>query len=109
MLGSLLDAHPQILVAHELHVLTLLPAGYSRRQIFALIERNSRRAADSGRTSTGYTCLVEGQYNGRAEQPSVIGDKKAGQTALLLAHDGLLLDRLQDLLDLARQIEAAVE
>jgi len=100
ILGSLLDAHPQILVAHELHVLTLLPAGYSRRHIFKLIERNSRRFADSGRTSTGYPGLVKGQYNGRATQLRVIGDKKAGLTALLLARDGLLLNRLQDMVRL---------
>jgi hypothetical protein len=44
----------------------------------------------------GYKGLVEGQYNGSATQLRVIGDKKAGLTALLLAQDSTLLDRLQD-------------
>jgi len=95
-LGSLLDAHPQILVSHELNVLKQLLRGYGRGQLFAMIARNSRRFADSGRNSTGYKGLVEGQYNGRAVQLRVIGDKKAGRTALLLAQDGMLLDRLQE-------------
>jgi len=95
-LGSFLDAHSQMLVAHELNVLKHVQRGYGRGQIFALIARNSRRFADSGRNSTGYKGLVEGQYNGRSAQPRVIGDKKAGRTALLLAQDGMLLDRLQE-------------
>ncbi len=94
-LGALLDAHPQMLVAHECNVLKHLLAGYTRSQMFALIERNSRRFAASGRNSTGYKCLVENQYNGRTTQLRVLGDKKAGRTALLLAHDSRLLDRLQ--------------
>jgi len=99
-LGSLLDAHSQILVSHELNVLKYLQRGYGRRLLLAMIARNSRRFADSGRNSTGYKGLVEGQYNGMTVRLHVIGDKKAGRTALMLAQDNLILDRLQDSLQL---------
>ncbi|QQS52343.1 MAG: sulfotransferase domain-containing protein [Bacteroidota bacterium] len=95
-LGSLLDAHPQIIVAHELNALNYLNRGFSRRQIFTLLIQNSIKYARSGRFSSGYPGLVPGQHNGKSACLKVLGDKKAGGTALALRLNDSLLHRLQD-------------
>jgi hypothetical protein len=45
LVGSLLDAHPNIILADELNALKFIEAGFSERQIFYLLLRNSRRRA----------------------------------------------------------------
>ncbi|MFC1853689.1 hypothetical protein ACFL27_26190, partial [candidate division CSSED10-310 bacterium] len=43
LVGSLLDAHPQIICAYELGVLKYILAGFSKNQIYALILKNSEK------------------------------------------------------------------
>ena len=75
LIGSLLDAHPQAMIADELDALRYNQAGFSRRQIFYLLLRNSRISAAGGRERTGYHYRVPGQWQGRFEKLRVIGDK----------------------------------
>ncbi len=99
-LGSLLDAHPQIIVAHELNALNYLKKGFSRKQIFTLLIQNSKKYARSGRFSSGYPGLVPGQHNGKSNCLKILGDKKAGGTSLALGQDEQLLPLLQDKIQL---------
>ena len=94
LIGSLLDAHPNAIIADELDALRFLQAGFSRNQIFYLILRNSRLAAAGGRERTGYHYQVPGQWQGRFETLRVIGDKKGGVTENRLRHDASLLESL---------------
>lgn len=91
LVGSLLDAHPNAILALELDALRYVKFGFSRDQIFSLIIANSMRYAGEGRTWTGYDYSVPGQWQGRFDQLMVIGDKKGGKSARRLwARPGLL-------------------
>jgi hypothetical protein len=84
LVGSLLDAHPRMAVAHESDVLLQLRAGFRRRQILALLLENTVRHAARGRRESGYDYVVPGQWQGRWQTLRVIGDKHAEGTALRL-------------------------
>jgi hypothetical protein len=100
VVGSLLDAHPEMVIAHELHVLRYLRYGFSREQIFALLLERSREQAEAGREFTGYSYAVPGQWQGRFRRLRVIGDKRGGTTIRKLAVRPQLLDRLRDVVRL---------
>ena len=82
LIGSLLDAHPNIVIAHELDALKLFSCGFSRRQVFHLLLENSRKMAASGRSHSGYSYEVPNQWQGRFEQLQVLGDKKGATSAM---------------------------
>ncbi|MCI0710673.1 MAG: hypothetical protein L0154_10980, partial [Chloroflexi bacterium] len=94
LVGSLLDAHPNAIISHELHALKRLHRGYSQEQLFYLIYQNSRDNARKGREETGYSYLVPGQWQGKYTQLKIIGDKKGGKTAELLAAYPQMLNEL---------------
>ncbi len=94
LIGSLLDAHPNAIIADELDALRFVQAGFGRNQIFYLMLRNSRLAAAGGRERTGYYYRVPGQWQGRFERLRVIGDKMGGVTERRFRHDPSLLESL---------------
>src|SRR5213594_4458109 len=82
LIGALLDAHPNIVIAHELDVLRHIEEGFNKRQIYDLLLENSQISAEagrvSGRKSNVYSYAVPNQWQGRFEKLRVIGDKKGG-------------------------------
>jgi hypothetical protein len=96
LVGSLLDAHPELIVAHELHVLRYLRYGFSREQIFALLLERSREQAQAGRAATGYSYVVPNQWQGRFRRLRVIGDKRGGTSIRKLTSRPHLLPRLRE-------------
>lgn len=95
LLGALLDAHPNVIVAHELDVFKYVQAGFSRYQIFQLLLENSNAHAKRGRKATGYIYEVQGQWQGRCTALHVIGDKKGGGSSLRLHENPGLLNKLR--------------
>jgi hypothetical protein len=95
-LGSLLDAHENMIISHEVNILDYLTRGFSRNHLLYLVERNSQLFNKSGRDSSGYKGIVEGQMNGRATTLKILGDKKAGKTSYLLENKPELLNLLQE-------------
>lgn len=75
LVGALLDAHPQALIAHELGAPKYLAAHFGRRQVLALLAANSRRSAANGRPHIHYSHAVPGQWQGRFRELRVMGDK----------------------------------
>lgn len=96
LVGALLDAHPEMMVAHELDVLGLVEGGYGYRSLYGLMLDNSRRISREGRRHSGYDYRVPDQWQGTAETLKVIGDKKGGDTAMRLESNPALLDSLAD-------------
>jgi len=96
LVGSLLDAHPDAVIAHELDALRYVRAGFSRDQVFALILDKDREFSRQGRQAkVDYTYVVPGQWQGRYRELVVIGDKKGGHSTAALAGHPPLLDRLR--------------
>ena len=76
LVGSLLDAHPRMVVSHELDVLKYVAAGYRRDQLLTLVLEHARVNVAAGRTSWGYSYAVPGQWQGRYRDLAVVGDKR---------------------------------
>ncbi|MFO0749590.1 MAG: hypothetical protein U1F43_28555 [Myxococcota bacterium] len=99
LVGALLDAHPDALVAHELHALAVLrqprrlPLGAPR--LYAKLLLRSRWFGARGRLWSGYDYTVPGQWQGRWRTLRVIGDKRGGGSTQLLAADPAALDQLR--------------
>lgn len=95
LIGSLITAHPDAVVAHELNALRYLQRRFDRRSLYGLIMYNDRAFAASGSQWTGFDYAVNGQWQGRYRDLRLIGDKKGGGTALLLHRKPQLLARLR--------------
>src|SRR5262245_16191287 len=96
LIGSLLDAHPRIVIAHELDALEFFHWGFSRRQVFHLLLENSRKMAAKGRGYSGYSYRVPNQWQGRFERLQVLGDKKGAVSAGRFYRHPDLLDFVRD-------------
>ncbi len=100
LLGSLLDAHPDVILADEVDVLQYVAAGFSRDQIFHILLKGSQREALKGRVTarrlTPYSFAVPNQWQGRFQKLQVIGDSKAGPTTRQLGQQPALLPKLQE-------------
>ncbi|MGH6883656.1 sulfotransferase family protein [Hypericibacter sp.] len=94
LVGSLLDAHPQMAIAHELDALFYLKRGFHPREILYLMLEVSRMHGELGRRWGEYTYRVPGQWQGRHTQLAVIGDKKGGMTTLRIARNPALLKQV---------------
>lgn len=104
LVGSLLNAHPQMWIAQELNALRYVARGYGRNQLYWLLRMRDREFDQNGRLWTGYDYVVENQWQGRCEQMLVIGDKKAGLSSELLGQQPELMNRLQQLVQVPVRI-----
>jgi hypothetical protein len=95
LVGALLDAHPDVVLAHELDALGYLEHGFRRSQLLSLLVDQARRDAASGRVEGRYAYAVPGQWQGRWRRIEVIGDKKGAQSTRRLAAHPDLLDRME--------------
>jgi hypothetical protein len=89
LVGSLLDAHPDVVIAHEANALRLVAEGKKRDALFETLLENSARSFARGRKQSGYSYVVEGQWQGRYRTLRVIGDKSGGRTTKLIGRTGL--------------------
>jgi hypothetical protein len=99
LIGSLLDAHPNMMIAHEMDALNLLQHGFSRNQIFHLLVENSKQIAARGRRHSGYSYEVPNQWQGRFAKLEVLGDKRGAFSAMVFYRDPGLLDVLRSKID----------
>jgi hypothetical protein len=100
LVGSLLDAHPNIAVSHELDVLKYVQGGYRRDQLLTLVLEHTRINAERGRKSWGYSYAVPGQWQGRYDRLEVVGDKRGRKTTSRLRSQPELLDMTARALDM---------
>lgn len=95
LIGSLLDAHPQMCIAHELDALKFVQARFDRHKIYTLLLNKSRQFTGQGRIWNGYSYRVPDQWQGRFQELRVIGDKKGGGSTQRLKAKPELLQRLR--------------
>ncbi len=94
LVGSLLDAHPEVVISHELYALKHLNRGAPFDRVADACKLNARVFHAFGRSYTGYDYAVPGQHQGRCTRLSLLGDKKGNGTARLLRRQPRALDRL---------------
>ena len=99
LVGSLLDAHPGVVLSDEADPLRYVTAGFGREQIFHLLAKTAHREAMKGRVTARrlepYTLAVPGQSQGRVRAPTVVGDSRAGPTTRRLGDEPALIERLR--------------
>ncbi|MGQ0745132.1 MAG: sulfotransferase family protein [Acidimicrobiales bacterium] len=97
LVGSLLSAHPQAVIAHELDTLRFVQWRYTRAQLFHLVLRRDAEFSARGRRhgDNGYDYSVAGSWQGEHTDLRVLGDKKAGATTRKLGDNPELLARLR--------------
>ena len=95
LVGALLNAHPNALIANELDAIGYIDIGVTRNQLYSLLLRRDGHFARVGRKHKGYDYDVAGQWAGRFRTIQVIGDKRGGASSKRLATKPWLLDRLR--------------
>lgn len=102
MLGSLLDAHPNVMIADGVDALQYVSAGFSRDQLYHLLLKGSRREAMKGRVTARrvapYSFLVPGQWQGRYRRLQVIGDTTSETATRRFSREPDLLHGLQSMI-----------
>jgi hypothetical protein len=94
LIGSLLDAHPDIIIAHEQHALYLAKKRVGKHQLFYQLLKNSVLFASHGRIWNGYSYFVTSQWQGRFKHLRVIGDKHGAETVDTFLSQPASLSRL---------------
>ncbi len=96
LLGSLVDAHPDAVIAHELDAVRLFHLGFTRKQVYLLILEKERQFALAGsRAKDENDYAVPNQWQGRYRQLRVIGNKKGALSTRRLGTYPALLDRIR--------------
>jgi len=96
IIGSLLDAHPNVIIGHEMDAFSFVMSGSTRGELYKSIIENSRAFTKAGRKWTGYSYAVPNQWHGRCTELKVIGDKKGGRSVWHLRSNPDLLSKLRD-------------
>jgi len=95
LIGSLLNAHADITISHELDALRFVQRHFRRAQIYSLILSRDRAFGAMDRTWTGYDYRVPNQHQGDYSSIKVIGDKRGGASSERLGQHPEVLDRLR--------------
>lgn len=99
LLGAMLDAHPEVVLADEVDVLGLADAGFDRAQAFHVLAREARREMMKGRVTarrlSPYSLAIPGQWQGRHRGARIVGASRAGPTTRRLGTDPDALARLR--------------
>jgi hypothetical protein len=96
LIGSLLNAHPNIVMSNELDILKYIDGGLRQNQLFCQIYFSSKRLVKRGSVGGGnYSYAVSGQWQGRHKELLVIGDRKAGATSTRILKKPELLNKLK--------------
>ena len=99
LIASLLDAHPNIIIAHELNALRLFEKGVDKRKIYYFILRNSQRQGTAGRRETSYLYEVPNQWQGQFKSLKIIGDKKGSGSNRVIRDNPDILNILHNKID----------
>lgn len=105
IIGSLLDGHPDVIVAHEFFLISSLHRYILRfdgrpllfNQLLANSYRDSRDGARSGfHNEKGYNLKLPNSWQGHFRKLRVIGDKTAGDVTSMYARNSTVFDYLVD-------------
>jgi hypothetical protein len=95
LIGSMLNAHPNMVIAHESDLFRYVRPGMTRNQLFAILLRRDQQFADVDRRWNGFDYALDQGDQGQFETLRVIGDKHAGRAARRIHENPVLLDRFR--------------
>jgi hypothetical protein len=91
----MLNAHPEMVIAHESDLFRYVRPGITRNQLFAILLRRDQQFAGVDRRWNGFDYALDQGHQGRFVRLRIIGDKHAGRAARRIHEDPALLDRLR--------------
>lgn len=97
LVASLLDAHPNMVISHELDILRMVNTPIGKMGLYGRIFNKSKWFASHNAQWQTYSYRVPTGWQGRFDKLLVIGDKKAHHSCVLLHRNPSLLDRLHHL------------
>jgi len=95
LVGALLNAHPKVVVAHELSALEYLKYRPTQGSLAALLLQRDRDFVAEGAQWWGYDYAIPGQWQGRYAALEVVGDKKGATSTTILGQQPDLLVTLR--------------
>ncbi|MGB0522451.1 MAG: sulfotransferase family protein [Flammeovirgaceae bacterium] len=95
LVRSLLDAHQQVIISNEEHLLPLIDRGLSWEEALERIEVNAQRFRDNPRW-TNYSYQIATDDSLTAQPIKVVGDKKAGSSTRYLMQNPTSIHHLQE-------------
>ncbi|MFO8054188.1 MAG: sulfotransferase [Bacteroidales bacterium] len=104
LLGSMLNAHPDMLIAHEYHALKKMDHHSSREALFAHLIAQDHWFSSRGNKWTGYCYRIPTGWQNSYRRLRIIGDKRGGASSRILFHEPERLDRLQSMVELPLKI-----
>ncbi len=96
LVGAFLNAHPRMVIAHELDALKFVSRGYTRAQLFSTIIERDRWWRRNEWKWEGWEYEIPGQWQGRWNQLSVVGDKAGGLSSRQIVEQPSRLSDLQN-------------
>jgi len=101
LVGSFLDAHQHLIIAHEYFILAKINDHPDVESIYQALIKNSRDHVENGRFNPAsvYEYRVD-HFPGQARPLKIIGDKSGGNVSLHLRTRPWALDQLREMLDI---------
>lgn len=94
LIGSILDAHPNMIISHELNALKYIEHGFGKYQVYYSILRNSKNFNKINRKHTGYNYFVNNGWHAKFSKLLIIGDKMGGGSSHLIEEKPWLMEKL---------------
>jgi hypothetical protein len=98
LISALLDAHPDVVIGNEVHVLKHIAQGMSRTTLFHQLIDSAEQFAQQGAVWQGYSYAVPDQWQGKVASLRVLGDKHAPATIRYYGAQPEILVRLRQML-----------
>lgn len=89
LIGSILDAHKNIIIAHEYNFLDNMCQ--NKDDLFNDLIETSKKQSDKGRKEGKYDYTIKDSYQGKYTKLKVLGDKKGEATTGMLFKDSFIL------------------
>ena len=101
LVGALLDAHPNIVIANELDILKHVHFKYNKKMLYSiLLEGNKEFVKKEYRGAGGYKYNIPNQWQGKFKKIEIIGNKKITKSTIRLQKNQNMLSKLRKLFNL---------
>lgn len=100
ILGSIIDAHKNAVIGHEVDCLYLFQKGYSKNQIYSAIVENSKKFNKYKRGWSGYSYHIPNSHQGKYTKLILLGDKMGGWLSQEIKNNPQALNQFQKFIKL---------
>ena len=100
LLGSMLNAHPDVLIAHEYHALQKQRKHKTATSLYAHLLAQNKWFSSRGFLWTGYSYAIPTDWQNEIRTLKVIGDKRGGASSRILYKEPKRLGELEKLVNI---------